>query len=354
MMKKQDWEAVVSTGGSTRKQRRVPSNSAHKANLPEVPEAQRARRIRRVLEGREEKFLEQMQATHLARDPKVEDLYGETRHLRPIGGRARIREYLIELWQRRHFIYRDSRNRVLSQGVGTKLGTLWLILKPLLDAAFYFLVFGVVLQVSRGVPNFTAFIIIGVLTFRYTSSSISQATKVIRSSRTMIRSFNFPRLSIPISQVLRDTMTQCLVAVVMLIMIIILPPHALPGVNWLWFPVLFMLQIMMNLGLAFLFARFGFKYPDFAEATSFLIRILMYTSTVIFPIQRFESFSTITALIEANPIYMLLESYRTILINNLPPDHGMLMNLGIWSLSLFLLGFFYFWKAEESYAREQD
>src|SRR5699024_1405416 len=208
----------------------------------------------------------------------------ETKHLQPIGGRAPFRQYLSELWQRRHFIYRDSKNRVLAHGAGTKLGTLWLVLKPLLDALFYFLIFGVVVQVSRGVPNFTAFIIIGVLMFRYTSASITQATRVIKSSRAMIRSFNFPRLSIPISQVLRDTLTQFLVIGVMLVMISVLPPHAPPGINWLWLPLIFALQISMNLGLAFIFARFGFQYPDFAEATSFLVRILMYTSAVIFPI----------------------------------------------------------------------
>src|SRR5699024_7845618 len=73
------------------------------------------RRARRVLSGEEESFLREIEQTHLAKDPSVQDLFGETRGLEPLGEKARLREYLKELWQRRHFIWRESKNKVFNK-----------------------------------------------------------------------------------------------------------------------------------------------------------------------------------------------------------------------------------------------
>ena len=43
-----------------------------------------------------------------------------------------------------------------------RLGQLWQVLTPLLNAAVYYLIFGIILDTSRGVPNFPAFLITGI------------------------------------------------------------------------------------------------------------------------------------------------------------------------------------------------
>src|SRR5690625_6983783 len=90
------------------------------------------KRARRVLSEDDERFLRDIEKTHLAKDPSVEDLFGETQGLEPIGERATLREYFAELWQRRHFIWRESKNKVLNQTSNTFLGPLWLVVNPLL------------------------------------------------------------------------------------------------------------------------------------------------------------------------------------------------------------------------------
>ena len=68
--------------------------------------------------------------------------------LTPVGVRPSLSEYIRQLWERRHFIWMDARHRVLSQNSRNRLGSAWLLLKPLMDAAFYFLIFGLVLNIS--------------------------------------------------------------------------------------------------------------------------------------------------------------------------------------------------------------
>lgn len=316
-------------------------------------EAPNAKRVRRVLTDEDERYLRDLEKTHLANDPDVEDLYGETQGLEPLGEKASFSEYLKGLWQRRHFIWRESKNKVLEQTSNTFLGPIWLVFNPLLNAAFYWIIFGLVLGVSRGMENFVAFIIIGILMFQFSRGVIGQSPKAITSARSMIRAFSYPRAAIPLSLVLREMLAQFIVIAVMLVMILAIPPRVTIDSTWLLFPAVFMFHISINLGMAFFFSRLGYKMPDFAQAMSFITRLLMYASGVIFPVERFVQNETALAIVKANPLYMLLDAYRSILMENTVPSSGTWWGLTAWGVGLLLFGFLYFWRGEEEYAREQ-
>lgn len=311
------------------------------------------KRARRVLTDEDERFLRDIEKTHLAKDPSVKDLFGETQYLEPIGEKATLREYLHELWQRRHFIWRESRNKVFNESSNTFLGPIWLVFNPILNAAFYWVIFGILLGISRGMDNFVAFIIIGVLSFRFSSGIIGQSTRAIASSRSMIKAFSYPRAAIPISLIVRETLAQLIVVMVMLVMILVIPPHVSFDATWFSFPVVFICQIAINLGMAFFFSRIGYKVPDFAQAMSFVTRLLMYGSGVLFPVERYVQQETALAIVKANPVYLLLDAYRSILMENTMPPSGTWWGLAAWSVGLIMFGFLFFWKGEEEYAREQ-
>src|SRR5690625_3386793 len=135
------------------------------------------KRARRVLTDEDERFLRDIEKTHLANDPSVEDLFGETQDLEPICEKASLREYLKDLWPRRHFIWRESNNKVLNQPSTTVLGPVRLVLVPPLLAAFCSALFGIVLGVSPGMPHFVAFIIIAISTPRSSTGTIGPSTK---------------------------------------------------------------------------------------------------------------------------------------------------------------------------------
>src|SRR5690625_2660105 len=145
--------------------RRVPESEPTWTGLIETTpphSSSSPRRARRVVSDEDAEFLRNMEHTHLAKEPEITDLLGETRHLKHIARRAPLGEYFAELWQRRHFIWRESKNRVLNQTSNTFLGPLWLVVNPLLLAAFYWVIFGIVLCISRVMDKFVSFIIISI------------------------------------------------------------------------------------------------------------------------------------------------------------------------------------------------
>ncbi|UQN28093.1 ABC transporter permease [Brachybacterium kimchii] len=270
-----------------------------------------------------------------------------------VGVRPSIAEYLRELWNRRHFIWMDSHHRVATQNSRNILGNIWLVLRPLLDAAMYFVIFGMILRADRGVDNFSAYIVIGVLMFRSTTGSISQGPTILKSGKAMIRAFSFPRAALPISAELRAAMQMIITVTVMLVMIIVLPKHEYPQVAWLLIVPLFLLQCVLNLGISLLMARVGFLIPDVAQVMSVVSRLLMYGSGIIFPIDRYLTHPVVSVIIQANPVFQMVHMYREILMDGTVPEARSWIVLSAWAVGLLVVGFLFFWRGEATYGDEQ-
>lgn len=279
--------------------------------------------------------------------------YGSLDGLHPVTGRPKLGQYVSQLWQRRHFIWWQSRSRVVTGHDDSQLGTFWLVLRPLLDAAFYWLIFGVLLQLDRGMSNYVAFVIIGVFMFQFTSSALSSGTKTITSNISLTRAFQFPRMALPLADLVYDILQRMLAVLMMFLIILLIPPHETPEWPWLLFPVILLLQTILDFGLMLIIARASTVFPDVSKMMQFVTRILMYGSGVIFPISRVtENFPSLQAIVEINPIYVFLTMYREILIDGTVPSPEHWITLICWALGTLIVGFFLFWLGEESYGRD--
>ena len=76
---------------------------------------------------------------------------------------------------------------------------LWQVLTPLINAAVYYVIFGVVLNTSRDVDNFIAYLCTGVFLFGFTQTVIQAGAQAITGNLGLIRALHFPRASLPIA-----------------------------------------------------------------------------------------------------------------------------------------------------------
>lgn len=269
-----------------------------------------------------------------------------------IGVRPELTEYIRQLWDRRFFIWYDARHRASTQHSRMRLGNVWLLLRPLVDASVYFVIFGLILKAGRGMENFPAFLVIGVLLYRSTATSISSGATLLHANRSMIKAFTFPRASIPIAAVVQSTMTAVFTLAMMCLVIIVLPPHAPPQFTWPLLVPIFMIQTVLNLGIMLFTARIGFHIPDMANLLGLVSRFLMYGSGVMFPITRFVDDSTAVAILELNPLYQIIDMMRSVLLDGQVPDLRSWTIAISWAVGTVVVGFLFFWRAEESYGRE--
>ena len=102
----------------------------------------------------------------------------------------------------------------------SRLGQVWQILTPLLNAAVYFLIFGVILDTKRGVPNFIPFLVTGIFVFTFTQRSFIIASRVISDSLPLIRALHFPRACLPLGYILIE-LQQMLLSMAVLVVIVL-------------------------------------------------------------------------------------------------------------------------------------
>src|ERR1022692_3019986 len=195
--------------------------------------------------------------------------------------------YLADLWQRRHFTLGFATARNVAMYTEARLGQVWQVLTPLLNAAVYYLIFGVILDTKRGVPDFIGFLVAGVFIFNFTQRSFIIASRVINDSLPLIRALYFPRAALPLGYVLIE-LEQLMVSMVVLAIIVLAAGEPL---TWYWLLVLpvLLLQAIFNVGAGLILARIGAGVDDVSQLLPFVVRTWMYTSGVMFSIQTLKS-----------------------------------------------------------------
>jgi teichoic acid transport system permease protein len=319
--------------------------------------------------------------------PDLAARYGLT----PTAARPSPLAYLKQLWRRRHFVMAFATARNVAMYSQARLGQVWQILTPLLNAAVYFLVFGVILDTRRGVPNFIAFLVTGIFIFNFTQRSFIIASRVINDSLPLIRALHFPRACLPLGYVIIE-LQQMAIAMVVLITIVLATGEP---VTWHWLLVLpaIALQTVFNVGIAFTLARIGAGVDDVSQLIPFIVRTWMYTSGVMYFIPALSTLylhAKLTFLMQINPaaVYIamvrnaLLTSLRTTISSYKPYNHQLcyaqlkyvhthlssnpaltdhchlvvagssLWMYGVgWALAAVVIGYFVFWRAEVTYGR---
>jgi len=268
------------------------------------------------------------------------------------GARPSLPAYVRQLWRQRDFILGFATAQTLSNYAHARLGQVWQLLTPLLNAGLYYLIFGLLLHISRGISHFLGFLVTGVFVFTFTQTAVLSGTKSISGRLDLIRALHFPRACLPIA----FTVVQLQQLGVSLVIMAAVDVAAGASVSWSWLLLIpaMAVQTVFNAGLALIMARIGARTPDVSQLMPFLLRAWMYSSGL------FYSISTLTAhhahwlkvVFEVNPGALFMDVSRSAM--DVPggplPSYAWWAIVG-WALVIGLGGFVFFWRAEEQYGR---
>ena len=281
------------------------------------------------------------------------DPQSEWPELRRVGVKLPLREYLRELWRRREFAVTVPLGELKAQNQDSALGQVWHLLNPLLLIGVYYLIFGIILNVEsrRGIDNYLPFLIVGVIVFNYTRSSIQAGARMIVKNRKLVQSINFPRAILPLSAIVAETVSHMYAIPVMLVLVTLVDGGPPPQWTWLLLIPVTMLQAMFNLGISMVVARLSFHFRDLQQLLPFALRLYFYSSGVIIPINiDIINNATLVAVLQLNPAYAIVEMAReAVLLGPLDPRIW-LIGAG-WSVAMLLFGFWFFRQAEHEYGR---
>lgn len=282
------------------------------------------------------------------------DVVAQWPGLRRVGSRQRLRDYLADMWRWREFAVTVPLGELRAQNQSSVLGQVWHLLNPLMLIGIYYLIFGVILGIDerRGVDEYLPFLIVGIITFNFTRSTMRSGSRMIVKNRKLVTSISFPRAILPVSAVIAESVSHAIAIPVMLIMALVVDgaPHA-PQWSWLLLVPVFVVHAMFNLGLAMVVARLTFHFRDVQQFLPYLLRLYLYGSGVLIPINAdLIPHDLLRGVLQANPMFHIIELARAAVIGSTP--HPWVWWLApVWAVLLLVGGFWYFRRAESEYGR---
>ena len=279
---------------------------------------------------------------------KLSDLAG-SHGLERVGKRPKLGFYLSEVFKRRAFAWTLATYRLLASTARSRLGVAWLIVVPALQITVYGLIFGLVLGSARP-DNFLPFLIVGVVLFQFLAGSFSDGARSITSNSSLAKSLSFPRVLLPLSAMVSQWVK---FAGLMVLALIALPIFGeLPRWSWLMMFAVIGLASLFALGLAMISARLTVHFNDLSQLIPFITRVAFYASGVFFSVEKLTAgLPWLSFLQWANPVSVYLSLARDVMISGHPAE-GWLWGVGAaWGVVTLVVGFFFFWSAEERYGR---
>ena len=269
--------------------------------------------------------------------------------LHRVGARPPFRSYLKQTWARRDFITTMAGYRLRASVEENRLGGLWLVLQPALNAVVYGTIFGV-LQTNRG-EDYAAHVVIGVFLFQFFSKSLSDGAKSITGNQSLVQSLAFPRLTLPLAVVIEQFLS-LLPSLGLLVVVLPFMGHW-PTWDWLLMIPLLALFTLFNAGVAMIAARLTVHVRDLTQLLPYIARILFYTSGVLFNVTRlFEGSPWLLTLFDFHPVYQVLQLARGALMGTQVINELYWVYFSVWAVLTFVIGLFFFWAAEERYGRD--
>jgi len=285
----------------------------------------------------------------------VRDLAALAVGLSRVGGRPPLRRYLADVWARRQFTWQLAKSRFRAQNEESRLGSLWIVLSPLIQGAVYGTVFHFLLRDSTRPGNFIAFLLAGVFIFHFMSGCLTNGANAIVGNRGLIHTVRFPRAVLPISVVLIQVLD--LIPTILLL----LPIAVASGepVQWEWVylvPSLAMCAVFSQ-GMAFVAAWLTVLSRDFQHLLPYITRVMFYTSGVFFSVDRMGIDSPwIHAIFTYNPFHVFIALARRSVMDDqeivVAAGSQMWLAAGTWTVVMLVTGIVLFWVAEERYGKE--
>jgi lipopolysaccharide transport system permease protein len=238
----------------------------------------------------------------------------------------RMRQHLIEL------ILFSTYAELRAERARSYLGLIWWVLDPALQMAVYWLVFDVILK--TGGPDYLPMLLIGLTVWQWMKSCITHGGYAIWTNLPMIRQVHLPPLVFPLVQMCADTI-KFLFIFALLLVILWLAGYP-PNRAYFALPIVFVAVFLVAAGAGFVVAALVPLVPDLRFVIEQVLTVIMFLSGVVFSLESVPS--PLREVMELNPIAVLMEATRGILIHGWWPNWIGLAKVGVISIGACAIG----------------
>lgn len=220
---------------------------------------------------------------------------------------------LQELWRYRDLIMMFVKRNFTVLYKQTILGPAWIILNPLITTVIFNVVFGGMANMpTDGVPGFL-FYMAGNTVWTFFANCVNNTANTFVTNSQIFGKVYFPRLTMPVSQVLTSLINFGIQAVMYLIFWVYFFATDSGVTFTLWVlavPFVVLEVMLLGLGVGIIVSSLTTKYRDLAIAVGFGVQLWMYASPVVYPLSMLDNSPRLRVLVQLNPMTSPIEIFR--------------------------------------------
>jgi lipopolysaccharide transport system permease protein len=251
--------------------------------------------------------------------------------------------YWQELWRARELLLFLAWRDILVRYKQAVLGVLWAVLRPVLTTLVFSLVFGKIAKLPTGGISYPLLVLSGMIPCFFFASTVGDSGNSLVSNSALITKVYFPRLVVPISVVLANSLDFAISCILLAILMLV---SGTPLTTRLLFlPMVVGVLVLLSIGTGLWISALNAKYRDVQFVIPFLLTFGLYLSPVGF------STSVVPGkwlwLFQLNPMVGVIDGFRWCLFADSYPFNGLTLAYSFFlSIVLLMTGIAYFRSVE--------
>ena len=212
--------------------------------------------------------------------------------------------------------------------LGTALGYLWSLARPLLLFGVLLVVFTQAFDLGDRVREYPVLLLFNIVLFGFFQESTVMAVGSIVAQEGVVRKTQFPRLVIPLAVVLTGLFNLGMNLVV--VFVFILASGVEPMWTWLLFPVVVVMLTVFTTAVSMIVSALNPRFRDVGIIWSVAVTALFYATPVLYPLDIVSG--KLGQLLALNPLAPIFELARKWVLDPTAPGPAALAGGAAWLL----------------------
>jgi len=245
-----------------------------------------------------------------------------------------IRFFLTNICNYRDVILTLARRQLASRYIGTLGGPIWAVAQPVATVGVFWVVFSLGFR-SRGPGNmpFLLYFMPGYVAWLLFSEIVTTSTSVVVGNAFLVKKTLFPVEVLPLVNAASATVTHGVMLAATIAFVLLSGrdlPATLPAVLYFYGAT-----VILAVGIAWIVSSLNVFYRDVEQVIQVLINLWFWATPIAWP-------STILPkglawLFKINPMYFVVEGYRTSLVGIPSASFGFAATWHFWAIATILL-----------------
>lgn len=219
-----------------------------------------------------------------------------------------MNRYYLEL------IWYNALAELRAESARAYLGFLWWVIEPVLYMIAFYIVFAIVFQ--RGGEDFVPFLLCGLVVWKWFGSAIVFCSNSIPSNAGLMRQVYLPKYLFPMIVLLNSTIKFLIIFCLLILFLLVY--GITPTLAWISLPVIILIQFLLIASIAGFVASMVPILPDIKLILDNVLMLFFFLSGVFFDISAAPD--KVQGYLNLNPMAVVINSYRTVLIDGAWPD----------------------------------